>query len=94
MNTMKLRWLGAEAGLEKLVLKQGRGIGYFVSDRDSEYYQSERFTNVLTYIQDHPNESVLKEDRNKLVLTVQHLRSIGEAIALVNRLLDKGAVNA
>jgi len=94
LDTMKLRWLGAEAGLEKLVLKQGRGIGYFVSDRDSEYYQSERFTGVLTYIQNHPNESVLKEDRNKLILTVQHLSSIGEAIAMVNRLLDKGAVSA
>ncbi|MBL4752754.1 MAG: transcription-repair coupling factor [Flavobacteriales bacterium] len=92
LNTMKLRWLGAAAGLEKLVLKQGRGIGYFVSNRDSDYYQSDQFTKVLAYVQNHPNESVLKEDRNKLVLVVQHLNSIGLAIEMVNLLLEKETV--
>ena len=89
LDTMKLRWLGAEIGMEKLVLKQGRGIGYFVYNRESEYYQSDSFTKVLSYIQDHPNDSVLKEDRNKLVLTLNRIESIGAAIALLTRLLNK-----
>ena len=78
--------------MEKLVLKQGRAIGYFVSNRESEYYQSQRFTNVLAYIQEHPNDSILKEDRNKLVLTVQKLSSIEDAIELVNQLLKKEVI--
>lgn len=94
LNTMKLRWLGAEVGIEKLVLKQGKGIGYFVSDRESDFYQSDAFTRVLAYIQDHPSESVLKEDRNKLVLTVQHLNSIDRALELMNSLLNKEIVTA
>jgi len=77
-----MKWMMNEIGMEKLVLKQGRGIGYFVYNRESEY-------KVLSYIQDHPNDSVLKEDRNKLVLTLNRIESIGAAIALLTRLLNK-----
>jgi transcription-repair coupling factor (superfamily II helicase) len=32
---------------KKLVMKQGKMIGYFISDQQSDYYQSKRFHQVL-----------------------------------------------
>ncbi|MBL4657535.1 MAG: transcription-repair coupling factor, partial [Flavobacteriales bacterium] len=89
LRTVKLKWLAAEVGMERLILKQGRGIGYFVSDKESKFYQSETFSKVLSYIQDHPEESVLKEDRNKLVISIKNIASIDDAIDRLSNLVSK-----
>jgi transcription-repair coupling factor (superfamily II helicase) len=40
-----IKWIAA-GGIE-LVMKQGKMIGYFISDQQSDYYQSKRFHQVL-----------------------------------------------
>jgi transcription-repair coupling factor (superfamily II helicase) len=40
MNSIRIKWIATQVGIEKLVLKQGKMIGYFVSDQQSDYYQS------------------------------------------------------
>jgi transcription-repair coupling factor (superfamily II helicase) len=32
LNSIKIKWIATQLGIEKLVLKQGKMIGYFVSD--------------------------------------------------------------
>ena len=89
LNTMKLRWLAAQVGMERLILKQGKAIGYFVSDRESKFYQSATFTKILSYIQEHAQDTVLKEDRNKLVLVIERVASVNDAIDKLSGLLSK-----
>jgi transcription-repair coupling factor (superfamily II helicase) len=48
----------------KLVMKQGKMIGYFISDQQSDYYQSKR--QVLQFVQ--KNSSICKMKENKLRL--------------------------
>jgi transcription-repair coupling factor (superfamily II helicase) len=46
MNSIRIKWIATGIGIEKLVMKQGKMICYFVSDQQSDYYQSkvlERF---------------------------------------------------
>lgn len=38
-------------GLERIVLKQGKMIGYFIADQQSNFYQSSSFRNVLSWVQ-------------------------------------------
>ncbi len=38
---------GSQSRIEKLVMKQGKMIGYFVSDQQSDYYQTQSFRNVI-----------------------------------------------
>jgi transcription-repair coupling factor (superfamily II helicase) len=47
MNSIRIKWIATQVGIEKLVLKQGKMIGYFVSDQQSDYYQSKRFMSVI-----------------------------------------------
>ena len=50
LKSMQLRWLAQDIGFEKLVLKKGKLIGYFISRQDSPYYQSEQFNAVLQFL--------------------------------------------
>jgi transcription-repair coupling factor (superfamily II helicase) len=51
MNSIRIKWIATQVGIEKLVLKQGKMIGYFVSDQQSDYYQSKRFMSVMDFVQ-------------------------------------------
>jgi transcription-repair coupling factor (superfamily II helicase) len=50
MNSIRIKWIATQVGIEKLVLKQGKMIGYFVSDQQSDY-QSKRFMSVMDFVQ-------------------------------------------
>jgi transcription-repair coupling factor (superfamily II helicase) len=80
MNTIRLRWLAKEIGFEKLVLKSNKLIGYFILNQNSPYYQSEVFTKVLKYVQQHSKLCKMKENREKLSLTFENIKSVNEAI--------------
>jgi transcription-repair coupling factor (superfamily II helicase) len=45
MNSIRIKWIATQVGM-KLVMKQGKMICYFVSDQQSDYYQSQRFRAV------------------------------------------------
>src|SRR5690606_29950124 len=68
LNSVRLRWMGKSIGFEKIVLKQNRLIGYFVSDPQSSFYSSPRFQGVLEYLKDQP-KAQMKERNNKLYLS-------------------------
>ena len=59
-------------------------IAYFVSDQQSDYYQSPAFTKVLTYVQQYPKTSVMKEKQTKaglrLLTTFIHIKDIKTAL--------------
>jgi transcription-repair coupling factor (superfamily II helicase) len=68
INAIRLRWMGREIGFEKILLKNEKMTGYFVSNRESPYYRSEKFTWVLNFIQQNPFDRVKKvEDAIKIL---------------------------
>ena len=51
LNSVRIKWIANSIGLEKIVLKQGKMIGYFIADQQSGFYQSPTFTKVLQFVQ-------------------------------------------
>ena len=88
MNTIRLRWKAKALGFEKIVLKNNSLKGYFVSNSDSAFFNSETFANVLQFIQSHPNKCKMKEDKGKLSLTFSKVSSVGEANSLLSQLIE------
>lgn len=86
-NAIKLRWLAKEIGLEKLVLKQQKMIGYFISNQESPYYQSDRFSHVLKFIQNNPTACKMKERNEKLSLVYEGVENVVKAIELLSPLI-------
>ncbi len=84
LNSVRIKWIAKEMGLEKVVMKKGVMIGYFVGDQQSEFYQSEIFSKILHYVQKHPGRCRIKEkDTRKglrLLLSFSNINSIEEAL--------------
>ena len=73
LNSVRIKWLAIAMGLERVVMKKDKLIGYFISDQESSFYQSEIFTKVLNYVQTHPQKVKMKEKetRNGLRLIIR-----------------------
>ena len=84
INGMRMRWAAMEIGFEKIILKNGKLIAYFLSKPDSEYFNSAIFKNILKYAQQHPSSCKLKEGNNKLSITIERIKSIEDVIGLFN----------
>jgi transcription-repair coupling factor (superfamily II helicase) len=82
-NTIRLRWMAKKAGFEKIVLKNERFIGYFISNQDSPYYQSPDFSALLRFIQANPGICRMKETESRLSLTFRNVKTVKEAIRLL-----------
>lgn len=87
LNSIRVKWFATRLGIEKLVLKQGKMIGYFVSDQQSDYYQSERFHQVLQFVQKQSHLCKMKEKQTpnglRLLLTFDNVKSIRKALELI-----------
>lgn len=85
-NTIRLRWVAKNIGFEKLVIKNEKMLGYFISKKDSAYYQSEAFTRVLNFVQSNPRNAKLQEKNDKLILMFTGVDSVGRALEELARL--------
>ena len=86
LATIRLRWLAEKFGFEKVLLKNMRFIGYFVSNQVSPFYQSETFSQVLKYVQKNSHKVKLREEKSKLSLTIRNIDTVDEAIAFLKTL--------
>lgn len=86
VETVRLRWLAGQAGIEKLVLKSGRMVAYFISNQDSPFYQSEVFTSILQFVQRNPSICKMKETNKKLMLVFENVKDVSSAVQIMTRL--------
>jgi transcription-repair coupling factor (superfamily II helicase) len=90
MNSIRIKWIATNIGIEKLVMKKGKMIGYFVSDQQSDYYQSKRFHKVIKFVQTHSNICTMKEKETpnglRLLLTFDNVKSTKRALELIEML--------
>ncbi|MCR4829535.1 MAG: transcription-repair coupling factor [Bacteroidales bacterium] len=80
IKTITLRRMAKEFGIERLVLKQGKMVCFFVSNPSNPFYQSPNFMRMIQYAQQHQRSVHLKESTDRLSLTCDHVESISEAI--------------
>jgi len=83
INTIRLRWLAREIGLEKLVLKSGKLIGYFVKKQDSPYYHSDKFNRVIDFIKHNPNAGKMYEKEGTLRISFNHVDTMDKALGVL-----------
>lgn len=81
MASFRLRWTAQELGMEKLVLKAGKMIGYFIANPQSPFYGSPMFTKVLDYMQKNPSKAKLSEKNDRLRVIYSDIQSLEVAHA-------------
>lgn len=84
---VRLRIVAKTKGFEKIILKNERMVMYFVSNQMSPYYRSDTFANIIKTIQSkNGNRYTLKEQNERLLITVQNVRTIEGAYNLIQKL--------
>jgi transcription-repair coupling factor (superfamily II helicase) len=87
LNSLRIKWIATKLGIEKIILKQGKMVCYFIADQQSNYYQSSRFHQVLQFVQKQPQLCKMKEKETKnglrLLLTFENVKSIKKALELM-----------
>jgi transcription-repair coupling factor (superfamily II helicase) len=90
LNAVRLKWLAQELGFEKLVIKKGKMLAYFISNQDSPYFQTNIFRQILQKVQDNQACCQFKEKRinneERLYLVYQNVYSVNESISLLRKL--------
>ena len=85
LNSVQIKWLATKIGFEKIIMKQGKLIGYFVNDQQSSFYQSSNFTKVLQFVQTHSSDCKMKEKQTRnglrLMLTFNNIKSVKQALS-------------
>jgi len=88
VNTVRMRWKAKVLGIEKIVLKEGRFIGYFVNNQESPFYKSPVFVDILNYIQKYPQKCRMREKNNKLSLSISGIDTVQEALEVLRNIRE------
>ena len=90
MNSIRIKWIATRIGIEKLVMKKGKMIGYFIADQQSDYYTSKRFHQMLQFVQKNTSICVMKEKQTpaglRLLLTFDNVKTTRRALELMEML--------
>ncbi len=90
LNSVRIKWIAAKIGLERVIMKKNKLVGYFISDQKSRFYQTNNFTRVLQYVQTHRQNCTMKEKETrgglKLLLTFDRITSVEKALKVLQPL--------
>jgi transcription-repair coupling factor (superfamily II helicase) len=88
LMVVRLRWTAMQYGIERLVLKNERMTAFLVSNRDSGYYQSERFGRILKYMTIFPRRCQLRDQNGRRSVIFSNVKTVSEG-ASVFAAIDK-----
>ncbi|HOU98464.1 MAG TPA: transcription-repair coupling factor [Bacteroidales bacterium] len=85
-DVLRIRWLSQKLGFEKISLKMNKLTCYFISNKQSNYYESNVFKNILGFLQSSHNQIILKEHNERLYLQFNNINHLQKALSLLQQL--------
>jgi transcription-repair coupling factor (superfamily II helicase) len=91
LSTLRLKWLASKMGLERLIIKNKKCVGYFLSDQQSDFYQSPLFNQILLGVQKQPKKYSMKEKQTRnglrLLLVLDQVHTVENLLDQLNNLV-------
>jgi len=91
LDSVRIKWVATRIGLEKVVLKNGKLTGFFISDQQSAFYQSPSFSRVLQFVQENAYRISMKEKKTtkglRLLLKSDDAKTVNDVVALLRPLM-------
>jgi transcription-repair coupling factor (superfamily II helicase) len=88
VNLIRLREMGKKLGFEKMILKRNQIIAYFPPENKKHYYESDRFSSILNYVQSHPKWGRLKQTNQSLAIVIFEANTIKHGMHHLESLLN------
>lgn len=91
LKSVSLKWLAADIGFEKIVMKNGVFLGYFPGNPQDKFYQTNKFRTIINYLTKNPKEAQLKEktgkEGNQLMMRKDKVGNVDEVNDLLKTIL-------
>ena len=88
-EAIKLRWKGKELGFERIIIKNKSLRAYFISDNQSNYFESNSFKQILSFLKKNPQSCELKQLNGKLSLRKNNISDISDVLSLFKKILSE-----
>ena len=85
-DIVRIRHLGERLGFEKIIIKNGLLIAFFISNPMSRYYRSRKFADILDGINRNAPLFELKQNDDKLRIIVRNIPTINKAYSVLKKL--------
>ena len=85
-DIVRIRQLGQKLGFEKIIIKNGVLIAFFISNPLSQYYRTDRFAKILENVSMNPKLFELKQNDSKLRIFSRNIDSISKAYSVLKKL--------
>ena len=85
-DVVKIRNLGGKLGFEKIIIKNGMMIMFFVSNPMSSYYKTDMFSGILSRIDANERLFNLKQTDGKLKIVSRGIDNLQTALATLRKL--------
>lgn len=92
IRVVTLRRLGKQLGAERIFLKGGRMVFYFVQNEKSPYFQSRAFGQCIAYAGMNAHRCNLREANGRRSMVIQDVRSVKEAVDILRQISELQAV--
>ncbi len=86
LDVVRLRWVAAELGIERVKVKNGLMIVNFVGDDHSPFYKTDQFMNLLRKVTAQPERFVLKQRDTKLAMTIRQIATVADGVKVLTDL--------
>ena len=86
LYVVKIRNLGQQMGFEKIIIKNGMQIMFFVSNPMGGYYQSKVFETVLGRVNENPTQYKFNQDGGRLRTVSRGVDSLEKAHSILKKL--------
>lgn len=85
-DIVRIRQAGERLGFEKIIIKNGIMICFFIANQMSSYYRSDTFTKVLESVSRNERYFELKNKDGRLRIISRDINSISKALSVLNKL--------
>jgi transcription-repair coupling factor (superfamily II helicase) len=86
INVLRIRWHAMKLGFEKLTLKNGKMIAYFISKQNSDFFATPIFHASIAFAQKYALLCKLKEQNNKLLLSIEDVTSVKRTAEVLHQI--------
>ena len=89
LDMVRLRREAMKMGIEKVMMKNGKLVFFFISDQESPYYQSPVFGRILEFVQAHSRKCQMRERNEKLTLSFSGISTVSKALQILVLMQEK-----
>ena len=93
LETVRLKRVASKLGIERIVLKKGICLCYFIADQKSKFYESENFDYLINQIKKGSGRIEIKQKKTSdgviLILSISEVKNIKAIIILLQNLLKE-----